>query len=136
MVNRCNSVGVRIYVDALVNHMAAQGEKSSGGSSFSSGSRSYPAVPYGPLDFNDKNCNTSSGDIENFNDLNQVRSCRLVGLPDLATGNENVRNKVAEYFNRLIDMGVAGFRIDAAKHMFPEDLSAIYSRLKDARAEY
>lgn len=136
MVNRCNNVGVRIYVDALVNHMADQGDKSSAGSTFSSGSKSYPAVPYGPNDFNDKNCNTSSGSIENYNDLNEVRYCRLVNLPDLATGNEYVRNKIAEYFNYLIDMGVAGFRIDAAKHMFPQDLSAIYSKLKDVRTEY
>lgn len=33
--------------------------------------------------------------------------------------------------NKLIDLGVAGFRIDAAKHMWPSDLQVIYSRLND-----
>lgn len=31
-----------------------------------------------------------------------------------------VRDKVAGYFNHLIEIGVAGIRIDAAKHMWPE----------------
>jgi glycosidase len=41
------------------------------------------------------------------------------------------RDKVAEYLNDLIDIGVAGFRVDAAKHMWPEDISAIQDRLHD-----
>jgi alpha-amylase len=65
----------------------------------------------------------------------KVRDCRLVGLPDLATGNEYVRGKIAEFMNKLIDIGVAGFRIDAAKHMWPGDLQAIFGKLKDVRSE-
>jgi glycosidase len=38
--------------------------------------------------------------------------------------------------NHCIDIGVAGFRIDGAKHMLPEDLKAIYENLKDVRVEY
>ena len=37
--------------------------------------------------------------------------------------------------NKLIDIGVAGFRIDAAKHMWPGDLQAIFGKLKDVRSE-
>ena len=44
-----------------------------GGSSFDSGSESYPAVPYSGFDFNDANCNTASGSIENYGDADQVR---------------------------------------------------------------
>ena len=32
---------------------------------------------------------------------------------------------IAGYFNDLIDIGVAGFRVDAAKHMWPADIQAI-----------
>jgi len=32
--------------------------------------------------------------------------------------------------NQLIEMGVAGFRVDAVKHMWPKDLYQIYSRLR------
>lgn len=61
--------------------------------------------------------------------LFQVRNCKLSGLHDLDLGQEYVRNKIAEYLNTLISYGVAGFRVDAAKHMWPSDLEAIYSRL-------
>lgn len=135
MVDRCNKAGVRIYVDAVINHMAAVSGIGSGGTSFSSGSKSFPGVPYGPNDFNDARCKTSSGNIENYNDIYQVRNCKLVGLPDLSTDSEYVRNKIADYLNYLIDIGVAGFRIDATKHMWPGDLQAIYAKLKNARAE-
>ena len=56
-------------------------------------------------------------------------------MPDLATGSEYVRNKIAEFMNNLIDMGVAGFRIDAAKHMWPGDMQAIFTKLKNVRTE-
>lgn len=38
--------------------------------------------------------------------------------------------------NHLIDLGVAGFRIDAAKHMWPEDLKKIVASLKNLNTEY
>ena len=60
-----------------------------------------------------------------------MRDCRLVGLRDLDHSKADTRNKVAAYLNDLIDLGVAGFRVDAAKHMWPEDLSQIYSMLHD-----
>lgn len=31
--------------------------------------------------------------------------------------------------NELVKLGVAGFRIDAAKHMWPRDLTVIYKSL-------
>jgi alpha-amylase len=115
MVKRCNNVAVRIYTDAVINHMSAFSGNGSAGSSFDLGSRSYPGVPYGPFDFTDKKCKSATGGIESYNDANQVRDCNLVGLPDLALSTDYVRNMVAEYMNRLID--IAGFRIEAAKHM-------------------
>ena len=60
----------------------------------------------------------------------QVRNCKLVNLADLALGHDYVRGKIANYLNHLIDLGVAGFRVDAAKHMWPGDLTAVFGRLK------
>jgi alpha-amylase len=62
--------------------------------------------------------NFNLGDITNYNDPNQVRNCWLVGLPDLKVGSEYVRGKIIAYMNDLIDLGVAGFRVDAVKHMW------------------
>lgn len=36
--------------------------------------------------------------------------------------------------NELLDMAIAGFRVDAAKHMWPMDLLSIYSALNNLTA--
>lgn len=38
--------------------------------------------------------------------------------------------------NKLIDIGVAGFRIDAAKHMWPTDLNSIFTRLNNVNGTF
>lgn len=72
----------------------------------------------------------------NFRIFVQVRNCRLVNLLDLALEKNYVRSKIAEYMNYLIDIGVAGFRIDAAKHMWPGDVKAILDELKDLNTKW
>ncbi|XP_025899671.1 pancreatic alpha-amylase-like isoform X1 [Nothoprocta perdicaria] len=133
MVTRCNNVGVRIYVDAVMNHMcganAGAGTHATCGSYFNAETEDFPAVSYSSLDFNDRKCKSPSGNIENYQDIYQVRNCRLVSLLDLALERDYVRSRIAEYMNRLIDIGVAGFRIDAAKHMWPEDVKATLDKL-------
>lgn len=111
MVNRCQAVGVDIYVDAVINHMAAL-------------NRNYPEVPYGPNDFN-----ACATDISNYNNRWEVQNCDLVGLNDLKTSSNYVQQKIADYMNDLISVGVAGFRIDASKHIPAGDIAAIKARL-------
>lgn len=102
------------------------------GSSFNTHQQSYPAVPYSETDFNSKEkCGTSSWNIESYEDVNQVRNCRLVSLLDIDQSKEWVRQKIKDYLNKLISYGVAGFRIDGAKHMWPEDLNYIFDSLDD-----
>lgn len=110
MINACRAVGVDIYVDAVINHMAAQ-------------NRVYPAVPYSYQDFH--LCRVPI----DYSDRWKIQNCDLNGLNDLATGTEYVRARIAEYLNRLVDMGVAGFRIDAAKHIDARDIENIVSRI-------
>ncbi|XP_019541465.2 alpha-amylase B-like [Aedes albopictus] len=121
MVRRCNTVGVRIYVDIVINHMAAVSGTGTGGSVVNG--LNFPAVPYGPNDFNPW-C-----EINNYNDRYQVRNCWLVGLPDLALGNDWPRHRVIDLMNKCINYGIAGFRVDAVKHMWPGDLEYIYRNL-------
>lgn len=109
MCNRCNKVGVKIYSDIVFNHMSAQQGNGVGGSQSNPGGPHFPAVPYGPGDFN-SNCA-----INNYGDANQVRNCRLVGMPDLNQGSGYVRDKIVELLDKLIDLGVTGFRVDAGK---------------------
>lgn len=71
-----------------------------------------------------------------FLNVLQVRNCELVGLKDLAQSSDYVRGKISEMLNRLIDMGLAGFRVDAAKHMWPGDMQAILSTLKNLNTDH
>ncbi|XP_022105547.1 alpha-amylase A-like [Acanthaster planci] len=129
MVNRCYKAGVRIYVDAVINHMAASNPDGNGAYDFW-------RVPYSSSDFNgpQNKCPTPSG--IDYSNKYSIRNCDLVGLKDLDQGRNWVRDKIAEFLNNLIDMGVAGFRIDAAKHMWPGDLKAIYGRLKNLNTKF
>ena len=43
------------------------------GSYYDASARDFPAVPYSAYDFNDGNCYTSSGNIEDYGDANQVK---------------------------------------------------------------
>lgn len=52
-------------------------------------------------------------------------------MPDLNQANKHTRDRIVEFMNELLALGVAGFRIDAAKHMWPHDLWEIYSRLNN-----
>ena len=44
-----------------------------------------------------------------------------------------VRQKQAAFLNQLLELGVAGFRLDSAKHMWPRDLAAIQALLNDTQ---
>ncbi|XP_028666934.1 pancreatic alpha-amylase-like [Erpetoichthys calabaricus] len=140
MVTRCNNVGVRIYVDAVINHMCGAsggaGTHSSCGTYFNADTKDFPSVPYSAWDFNDGKCKSPSGDIENYHDIYQVRDCRLVSLLDLALEKDYVRGRIAEYMNSLIDIGVAGFRVDGCKHMWPGDLRVVFDKLKNLNTKW
>ncbi|KAI4459934.1 alpha-amylase [Holotrichia oblita] len=132
MVRRCNNVGVRIYVDVVINHMTGNWGTvwGTGGSVGYSDIKSYPAVPYDASHFN-PDCG-----ISNYNNPYEVRNCELVGLRDLNQGIEHVRGKIVDFMNHLINLGVAGFRVDAAKHMWPGDLQIIFNRLSNLNTNH
>ncbi|XP_015786849.1 alpha-amylase 2 [Tetranychus urticae] len=139
MVDRCNKAGVRVIVDLVLNHMTgAIDGVGTGGSTFKGQSdKSYPGVPYDQSHFNSKEkCGTSDGSIQDYNNPSQVRNCELSGLHDLDNGNEHVRQVQSDAINRLIDIGVAGFRMDASKHIWPGDLKAIFDRVHNLNTAY
>ncbi|XP_055524227.1 alpha-amylase A-like [Wyeomyia smithii] len=128
MVWRCNQVGVRIYVDIVINHMAAVSGTGTGGSQVNG--LEFPAVPYGSGDFN------PFCEITDYNNAEQVRNCWLVGLPDLALGTTWVRDRIVDLMNKCIGYGIAGFRVDAVKHMWPGDLEHVYGRLNNLNTDH
>lgn len=126
MVSRCNAAGVDVYVDAVINHTANGTGNGTAGSHYDSNSLTYPV--YSEYDFHAE-CSINSSDYSS--DAWRVRHCRLVGLPDLATGSDYVQDTLAGYLNHLTSLGVKGIRVDAAKHMSPGDIGGILNRVGD-----
>lgn len=126
MVKRCKAAGVDVYADALINHMASVGTGTGvAGSEYTR--YNYP-VPYGDDDFH--HCGRNGDDsIADYQDLWEVQNCNLGSLADLNTGKPAVQEKIAAYLKDLLSLGVAGFRLDAAKHVPPEDISEILALL-------
>ena len=125
MVSRCRAVGVDIYVDAVINHMTAGAGTGSNGTTYTK--YEYPGL-YTATDFH-----TPCG-ITNYQSAANVQDCELVGLSDLNTGSSTVRRKIADYLVGLVRLGVAGFRIDAAKHIQPVELDAIVDLVHETLA--
>ncbi len=123
MVSRCAAVNVDIYVDAVINHMTAGSGTGSNGTVYTK--YAYPGL-YNSGDFH------SACGINDWDNPAQVQDCELVGLSDLATGSASVQQKIVAYLAELVDLGVRGFRIDAAKHIQPVQLDSIVTKLNRA----
>ena len=119
MVKACNDAGVKVFADAVFNQRASDGS-GSGGSSFS-----YKNYPDG---FSGSDFHGDCKIDDSYSDANNVRTCALSGMPDIATDNPDTQGKIADYLASLMKMGVYGFRIDAAKHMGYNDINAILGK--------
>ncbi|WP_251451281.1 alpha-amylase family protein [Microbacterium sp. Marseille-Q6648] len=129
MVERCDAAGVEIIADAVVNHMTGQDTPGVGFAGTPYEHYEYPGL-YTDADFH--HCGlTSFDDIEDYTSREQVQTCELVNLADLDTASTTVRETIGAYLDDLLSLGVAGFRIDAAKHMPADDVAAIVGALPE-----
>lgn len=157
MITACRANGVRVYADAVVNHMSGGGndvlnhrgsgggdcgpygaKNATAGSPYYTHSRTYqfspqtglkPALefPAVPYGPTDFHCDRV---LNAFTDPFQLNYGWLVGLADLNTEHPYVQERIAAYLATLLSMGFSGFRMDAAKHMGPKNIAQILARLK------
>jgi len=120
MVNRCNAVGVGIYVDAVINHMTNFPSPGTGSNGSPYAKYNYPGL-YDSTDFH------TPCTVTDYTDAANVQDCELLSLPDLNTEKPSVRDTIAGYLIKLARLGVAGFRIDAAKHIQQVSLNDIFA---------
>jgi len=84
----------------------------------------YPNAAYIATDFH---CERS---LSSWTDPFQLNNGWLSGLADLDTENDYVRERIAAYMTDLISIGFSGYRVDAAKHIQPDSLAAIFAKVK------
>ncbi len=135
MVNACAAVDVDIYADAVINHMS--GIDPDNASATGTNGTVYQHYNYpGLFDAGDFHyCGTTGAgagaahNINSYSSRYQVQNCELVNLSDLNTGDATVRASIRDYLQSMLNLGVKGFRIDAAKHIFAYDLEQIMAGL-------
>lgn len=125
MVKRCSAVGVSIYADAVLNHMAAGSGTGIAGTTY--GNRAVNGL-YSQDDFHHGDDKGSNCAVNDFSNQHNVQYCDLVGLPDLCTSCSYVQETLGKYLNDLASLGVKGFRLDAAKHQEAGELGAVLAK--------
>ncbi|TFL00391.1 glycoside hydrolase [Pterulicium gracile] len=126
MLRRCHQAGVKVIIDAIINHMTAQ--------TWGDGIGGTPFTKFNYqgswTEENFHNCNRHGDNrIRKYGERFETQNCELHGLADLKTETEPVRARLAAFLEDLISLGVDGFRIDAAKHMPAGDIRNILDRL-------
>ncbi|KAL5633527.1 hypothetical protein ACGC1H_003875 [Rhizoctonia solani] len=158
MITTCRSNGVRVYADAVVNHMSGggndiQNHRGSGsaptcgwygpkngtaGSPYFTHTSTYqyntqtglrPAMEYPAVPYSPTDFHCDRT-LNSYTDGFVLNYGWLVGLADLNTEKAYVQERIATYFATLLSVGFSGFRIDAAKHMGPKNIAQILARLK------
>jgi alpha-amylase len=128
MVKTCKESGVGIIADAVINHMSAS-DSGEGWNGTTYSKYEYPNL-YERPDFHDCQL-TDNNQIQDYTNASQVQTCELLGLSDLKTEVQEVQQTIANYLLDLLEIGVVGFRIDAAKHISSKDLNSIVELLPE-----
>lgn len=121
MIKACHEANVKVIADAVINHMAA-GDGSS-----------HKKYHYENLYVDDDFHSLRMPIGDDYGNRDKVQNGELVSLSDLDTSSERVQDRIADYLKRLIELGVDGFRIDAAKHIAAKDLAAIKRKVNNDR---
>jgi alpha-amylase len=130
MVRRCSNAGIMVVADVVLNHMAW---RPAAGTAFGSGGTRYGAEFFPQFTaehFHRCRPHDDLG-VRDYQNRWEVQNCEIAILPDLATERADVRALQSEFLLKLYQMGVRGFRIDAAKHMPAKDVEKIVSGVKD-----
>jgi glycosidase/endonuclease/exonuclease/phosphatase family metal-dependent hydrolase len=140
LINEAHARGMYVIIDCVANHFANwfndNGSYNGGGygaPTYKYGSdRNYGpnfGDPIGPNDFH------NNGWINDWNNGDQLERGELVGLDDLKTENEWVRNYVIEKWSNFIKaFDVDGFRVDAIKHINIQDMATMAQAWRGAAA--
>ncbi len=105
MCEEAHKYGVKVVVDAVLNHMANKGDNTLSDTI--------------PSDIkNDSNCwHSITTNTSNWSSRWDITHNCMGGLPDLNTGNSKIQNYEIAFLKECIDCGVDGFRFDGAKHI-------------------
>ena len=114
LCDKADEKGIKIIVDVVANHLANNGTDGGTYSYLNSG-----------VETDLKNADYFHTNNTRVNDNSRYNMTQYhLGMPDLNTGNSYVQQKTLSFLKDCVDLGVDGFRFDAAKHIeLPNDPS-------------
>lgn len=120
LIDRAHSCRVKVIADVVFNHMANMSD----GEGFEDLTK-FPGLTWRDFHTRARNpgerpCTITYDDGNRTSELD----CWLGGLPDLKH-NDKVKNIQKAHLKKLLNLGIDGFRFDAAKHM-PADVVKEY----------
>lgn len=111
MCQEAEKYGVKIIVDAVINHMTGD----------------FNAISKNILNLTDDPFH-GFGAISDYGDREEVTQGDLLSLRDLNTQDKNIQKYVQKFLKQCVADGASGFRYDAAKHIeLPDDDKAYAS---------
>ena len=118
LCEEAETYGIKVIVDIVANHLANSG--TSGGTIANLSPDVEAALRSADYYHTDPN---GVGDGSRY-EMTQ----RHLGMPDLNTGNAYIQKRVLNLLKECVDLGVDGFRFDAAKHIeLPTDPDGVKS---------
>lgn len=119
LIEPCWGFGVRVYIDAAVNHFTGAGNDRythffTFQSDFNTNldpSNEFIGAGIGTDDFH---CDRA---LSTWTDLFNSNNEWLVGLTDMDTSKDNVWERQAAYLMDILSLSTSGFRFDAAKYI-------------------
>jgi len=141
MIDLCHTFEIKVYADLVLNHMACYAEEES--QHVGTNGTTFTKYHYGPLnsnqdfyDFDDfyhltpeGNLQTAPEDYGKFERIWHLEHYDLLKLPKLNIEKTHVLAIEKRYVQYLLDYGIDGFRIDAAKHLNIPSVEKIFANM-------
>lgn len=126
LCNEARKYGIGIIADAVINHVANKCDEE-------------PLEPHPDVDrdlLENGGCFKQKAQITNWDDRWQVTNL-CMRLPGLNPNSPIVQEKITEMLNSYIDLGVDGFRLDAAKSIaLPDEGCSFYENVLGSLSRY
>ncbi len=134
MCNKAHEYGLKVIVDAVINHMGTNGNEDESIADpikhVTEKAKTFEPEIYNNNLFHSpyKNMKYLENNVSQYDSTYDLTRNCTSHLPDLKTEDARVQQAIYDYMDELLVAGADGFRFDAAKHIeTPDDIASLRS---------